>query len=193
MRVIVAACVLGFFGTSAIAESPIWDDAIIQYTYTFETLGSQHVCNLATVMTKVPRVIKLTAAFIYDDKKPKGQDLTVTYIVEAFVRDVKTSRDTKQVRVVAGRIISDIFNSDLHATKNIDKDLGASYNVSYGGSRASLLTNLMTTRSAYTLVVEFENNSSLTVNVKPTPEISGPSEKWMNCLAAFLQHQSPPQ
>jgi hypothetical protein len=73
------------------------------------------------------------------------------------------------------------------------KDLGASYNVSYGGSRASLLTNLMTTGSAYTLVVEFENNSSMTVNVKPTPEISGPSEKWMNCLAAFLQHQRPPQ
>jgi hypothetical protein len=193
MRIIVAACVLAFFGTSAIAESPIWDDAITQYTYTFETLGSQHVCNLATVMTKAPRVIKLTAAFIYDDKKPKGQDLTVAYIVEAFVRDVKTSLDTKQVKVVAGRIISDIFNSDLHATKNIDKDLGASYNVSSGGSRASLLTNLMTTRSAYTLVVEFENNSSLTVNVKPTPEISGPSEKWMNCLAAFLQHQRPPQ
>jgi hypothetical protein len=39
MRIIVAACVLAFFGTSAIAESPIWDDAIIQYTYTFETLG----------------------------------------------------------------------------------------------------------------------------------------------------------
>jgi hypothetical protein len=132
-------------------------------------------------MTKAPRVIKLTAAFIYDDKKLKGQDLTVAYIVEAFVRDVKASLDTKQVKVVAGRIISDIFNSDLHATKNIDKDLGASYNVSYGGSRASLLTNLMTTRSAYTLVVEFENNSSLTVNVKPTPESSGPSEKWMSC------------
>jgi hypothetical protein len=48
-------------------------------------------------------------------------------------------------------------------------------------------------RSAYTLVIEFENNSSLTVNVKPTPESSGPSEKWMNCLAAFLQHQRPPQ
>src|SRR5271166_2941029 len=169
MRIVVAACVLAFFGTSAIAESPIWDDAIIQYTYAFETLGSQHVCNFATVMTKAARVIKLTAAFIYDDKKLKGQELTVSYIVEAFVRDVKASLDTKQVKVVAGRIISDIFNSDLHATKNIDNALGASYNVSYGGSRASLLTNLMTTRSAYTLVVEFENNSSLTVNVKPTP------------------------
>jgi hypothetical protein len=89
-------CVLAFFGTSAIAEGPIWDDAITRYTYTFETLGSQHVCNLTTVMTKAPRVIKLTAAFIYDDKKQKGQDLTVAYIVEAFVRDVKTSLDTKQ-------------------------------------------------------------------------------------------------
>jgi hypothetical protein len=38
--------------------------------------------------------------------------------------------------VVAGRIISDIFNSDIHASKNVDKDLGASYNITSEGSLA---------------------------------------------------------
>ena len=36
-------------------------------------------------MAKAPMVIKLTAAFVTDEAKPKDRNLTVAYIVEAFV------------------------------------------------------------------------------------------------------------
>jgi hypothetical protein len=61
------------------------DDARIQYTYSFSTLGPRHFCDFATTMAKAPLVVKLTAAFVTDDTKPKDQDVTVAYIVEAFV------------------------------------------------------------------------------------------------------------
>jgi hypothetical protein len=98
--------------------------------------------------------------------------------------------ESKQVKVTAGRIISDIFNSDLHATKNFDRDLGASYNIPSEGSLA-LFTNLITIRGAYTLAFELENHSSLIVNVKPTQEIFDASEKWNKCSIALMQHQLP--
>jgi hypothetical protein len=36
-------------------------------------------------MAKAPMVIKLTAAYVTDDARPKDQDIRVAYIVEAFV------------------------------------------------------------------------------------------------------------
>lgn len=190
---IIAACVLAFFATSAVAENLVIDDARVQYTYSFDTRGPLHFCDLATTMAKAPMVIKLTAAFITDDTKPKDKDLTVAYIVEAFVVGApkgSNKLESKQIKVVAGRIISDIFNSDLHAVRNVDKDLGASYTIPSEGSLA-LFTNVLTIRGAYTLAVDFENNSSLIVNVTPTPEIFGPSEKWNLCSIAIMEHRPP--
>jgi hypothetical protein len=191
---IVAACALAFFATSAVAENLVVDDARIQYTYSFDVRGPLHFCDLATTMAKAPMVIKLTAAFITDDTKPKDKDLTVAYIVEAFVVGApkgSNNLESKQIKVVAGRIISDIFNSDLHAVRNVDKDLGASYTIPSEGSLA-LFSNVLTIRGAYTLAVDFENNSSLIVNVRPTPDIFSPSEKWNKCSIAIMQHRSPP-
>ena len=193
MRMIVVRCALAFFAATAVAENLVLNDPIVHYGYTYETRGSLHFCDFSTTMTKppLPMFIKLTAAFITDDKKPRDHDTTVAYIVEAsFVRAFKPSLDTQDIKVVAGRIISDVFNSDLMATKNADKDLGASYNIPSEGSLA-LFTNLMTVRGAYTLAVEFENNASLTINVKPTPEMLDPSEKWLKCSVAIMQHQKP--
>jgi hypothetical protein len=144
---ILAACAFAFLATCAVAEGLVLDDVRVQYSYTFETLGSQHICDLATTMSKAPTVIKLTGAIITDDAKPKGQDITVGYIVEAFVVGPgKTGKlEPHQVKVITGRIISDIFNSDLHASKNIDWDLGASYNIPSEGSFARF-TNVLTLR-----------------------------------------------
>jgi len=190
---IIAACAIAVFATSAVAENLVMDDARIQYSYTYETLGSRHSCNFATVMGKAPMVIKLTAALITDDAKPKDQDITTMYVVEAFVVGApkgSNKLEPKQIKVVGGRIISDIFNSDLHTSKNVDKGLAASYSItsldSYG-----LFTNVLTLRGAYTLAVEFENNSGLIVNVKPTPEIFDATTEWNKCSIAIMQHQSP--
>jgi hypothetical protein len=190
---ILAACVFALFATCAVAENLVLKDARIQYIYTSNTLGSRHFCDLATTMSKVPMVIKLTAAFVTDDAKPEDNNLTVAYIVEAFV--IGPGKNGKlephEVKVVAGRIISDIFNSDLHATKNVDKDLGASYNIPSEGS-LSLFMNVMTIRGAYQLAVDFENNSSLIVDVKPTPQILDAGEKWNKCSIALMEHRTPP-
>jgi hypothetical protein len=191
---IITVCALAFFATSAVAENLVIDDARVQYTYSTDTRGPLHFCDLATTMMKAPMVIKLTAAFITDDTKQKDKDLTVAYIVEAFVIDAAKDSDKMephQIKVAAGRIISDIFNSDLHAIRNVDKGLGASYNITSEGSLA-LFTNVLTIRGIYTVAVDFENNSSLIVNVKPTPEIFKPAEKWNKCSIAIMQHQPPP-
>ena len=190
---IIAACILAFFATSAVAENIVMDDAHIQYTYSFDTREPLHFCDLATTMAKPPIVVKLTAAFITDDTKPKENDLSAMYIVEAFIVGTpkgSNKMESKQIKVVAGRIISNTFNSDLHASKNIDKDLGASYAIP---SEASLMlfTNVLTIPGIYTLAVDLENNTSVIVNVKPTPEIFGPSEKWNKCSIAIMQHQLP--
>jgi hypothetical protein len=187
----LAASVLALFATSAIAENVIMDDPSIKYVYTYETLGSRHFCDLATVIAKAPLAIKLTSAFVTDDAKPKTQDVTVVYIVDAFIVDVgKNSQlEFKQVKVVAGRIISDVFRSDLHAMKNLDGDLGASYTIRSEGS-VGLFTNLML-RGAYALAVEFENSPTLTVDVRPTAEIFDPSDKWTRCSIAIMQHRPP--
>src|SRR5947209_3967912 len=190
---IIAACMVALFATSAVAENLVIDNARGQYTYSYHARGPLHFCDLATTIANAPIVIKLTAAFITDDTKPKDRDLSVMYLVEAFlVRAPKGSNklESKQVKVVAGRIVSDIFNSDLHASKNVDKDMGASYAITSEGSLA-LFTNVLTIRGAYTLAIELENNSSLTVNVKPTPEISDPSEKWNKCSIAMMEHRPP--
>jgi hypothetical protein len=91
---------------------------------------------------------------------------------------------------MAGRIVSDIFDSDLHATKNVDKGFGASYIIPSEGALA-LFTNLLTMHGAYTLVVELENNTSLTINVKPTSEMLEPSLKWTKCAIAISRHRKP--
>jgi hypothetical protein len=187
---IIAACALGFFATSAVAENLVLNDPIIHYGYTFETRGSLHFCDFSTAMVKppLPLFIKLTAAFITDDKKPRDHDTTVMYIVEAAA-DVKPSLETKDIKVLAGRIISDIFHSDLMATKNTDKDLGASYTISSEGPLALFMSTIRLGK--YSLAVDFENNASLIVNVKPTPDIFEPSEKWNKCSIAIMQHQQP--
>jgi hypothetical protein len=191
MRVL-HACMLALFATYAAAEDLILDDARVQYDYTFETLGSRHFCDLATTLSKAPVVIKLTAAFITDDAKPKDKDLTVGYIVEAFVvgSDKGGKLTPRQVKVVTGRIISDIFHSDLYATKNVDKDLGASYTIPSESSLA-LFMNVLTIRGIYQLAVDFENNWSLVINVKPTLRILDTSEKWNKCSLALMEHRSP--
>lgn len=190
---IIAACAIAVFSTSALAENLVMDDARIQYGYSHETRGPLHFCDFTTSMLKAPMVIKLTAAFITDDTKPKDKDLTVAYIVEAFVIGApkgSTKLELHQVKVVAGRITSNIFNSDLHAVRNVDKDLGASYNIKAEGLLA-LFTSVLTISGEYTLAVDFENNSSLIVNVRPTPEIFGPSEKWNKCSVAIVEHRPP--
>jgi hypothetical protein len=189
---IVAACILALAATSAVAENLIVNDPIVRYGYKFQTRGAMHFCDFTTVLTKPPSplFIKLTAAFMTDDRKPKDSDLTVAYIVEASAVRKLEPVDTKDVKVVAGRIVSDTFNSDLHATKLVDKTLGATYSIPSEGSLA-LFTNLLTMHGAYTLVVELENNASLTINVKPTAEMLEPSEKWMKCGVAVMEHRKP--
>ena len=69
---IIAICALVFLATGARAESPaIITSAQTHYSYTYETRGSLHFCDLATVIARAPMVIKLTAAFVTDDTKPK--------------------------------------------------------------------------------------------------------------------------
>ena len=190
---IIAACILAFFATSAGAENLVINDARIQYTYSFSTHGPLHFCDFVTTMAKAPMVIKLTAAFITDDTKPKDKDVTIAYIVEAFIVGTpkgSNKLEPKEIKVVAGRIISDIFNSDLHAVRNVDKDLGASYTIPSQDSLA-LFTNVLTLSGAYTLAVDFENNSSAIVKVSPTPDIFGPSGKWSSCSIAIMEHRPP--
>jgi hypothetical protein len=98
--------------------------------------------------------------------------------------------NTKDIKVFAGRIISDVFDTDLHATKNADKGLGASYIIPSEDS-LKLFTNLLTIRGAYTLVVELENNVSLTINVKPMPEMLDAAQKWTKCSLAIMEHRKP--
>ncbi len=188
---IIAACAFAFFATEAMAESIVIDDARVQYAYSFETRGPLHFCDLATTLIKAPMVVKLTAAFVTDGTKPKDNDLTVAYIVEAFaVGTPKGSAkiEPHQVKVVAGRIISSIFNTGLNAVKNTDNGLGASYNITSEGSLA-LFTNVLTIQGDYTLGVDFEKNSSLIFNVKPTPEIFDASDKWNKCSIALMEHR----
>jgi len=107
---VIAACVPALFSESVVAENLVMDDPSIQYNYSYEKLGSQHFCDLTTMMAKAPMVIKLTAAFITDDIKPKDKDVKVAYVVEGFAARVgKNSQlEVKPIKVVAGRIISDV-------------------------------------------------------------------------------------
>lgn len=185
----MAACALAFFATTAVAEKTVIDDPVIQYSYTYNTIGSQHFCDLATVMwimwKKVPMEIKLTAAFILDDTKPKDKNLSVMYVVEAL-----DARAKKNVKVIGSRIISDVFDSNLNASKLIDNQGAAAYAITAEGSLA-LFENLMTAPRAYALAIEFENNANLTINVKPTPEFFGPSAKWLECSVAITKDRPP--
>jgi hypothetical protein len=90
---LITASVLASFATSAIAENIVVDDLSVKYVYTYETLGSLHFCDLATVIAKVPIAIKLTSAFVTDDAKPKNQDVTVVYVVDAFI--VRVGKDSQ--------------------------------------------------------------------------------------------------
>jgi hypothetical protein len=188
---IIAACALAFFATGAVAENLVMDDSRVQYAYTFSTVGPRHFCDFATTMSKVPLVVKLTAAFITDDMEPKDHDVSAAYVVEAFVVQAgkNSQMESKQIKVIAGRVISDVFNSDLHASKNVDRDLGALYNFPSEDSY-SRFTSLMI-RGAYKLAVELENHSSLIVNVRPTAEFLDTFEKWNKCSIAIAQHQPP--
>jgi hypothetical protein len=55
----------------------------------------------------------------------------------------------------------------------------------------ALFTNVLTIRGEYKLAVEFENDTSLIVNVKPTPEIFKPAEKWNLCSIAIIEYRPP--
>jgi hypothetical protein len=191
----LGVCALTFLSMGAKAESPtIVADARINYSFTQETRGSLHFCDLATVMAKAPMLIKLTAAFITDDTKPKDNDLTVAYIVEAFIVGAakgSSKLEPHQVKVVSGRIISDIFHTDLHASKNSANDLGATYNITSEGSLA-LFMNVISITGKYRVAVELERNTSLVFDVKPTPEIFDAGEKWNKCSIAIME-QRPPQ
>jgi len=191
MRILVA-CAFVLFATSAVAENLVLNEAQIKYKYTFETKGSLHFCDLSTWMLQPPMMIKLTAAFITDDAKPKDKNVTVAYMVEAYVvgPGKNGQLENHELKVVAGRIISDIFNSDLHATRNNDKDLGASYTIPNEASLASF-GNVVTMLREYSLAVEFEKNASVIVNVKPTPEILTEGMKWNKCSIALMEHRSP--
>jgi hypothetical protein len=190
---IIAACALAFFATGAVADDLVMDDSRIRYAYSFSAVGPRHFCDFATTMSKNPLVVKLTAAFITDDTKPKDHDFSAAYVVEAFVvaqAGNNSQMESKQIKVIAGRVISDVFNSDLHASRNIDRDLGALYNIPSEDSY-SRFTSLMI-RGAYKLAVELENHSSLIVNVRPTAEALDAFERWNKCSIAIVQHQPPP-
>jgi hypothetical protein len=68
--------------------------------------------------------------------------------------------------------------------------LGASYNINSEGALA-LFTSVISVVGEYELAVELENNSSLVVKVKPTPEILDASGKWNECSIAIMEHRLP--
>jgi hypothetical protein len=148
---------------SANANDLTIDDARVQYNYSQEVRGPLHFCDLSTTISKAPIIVKLTSPFVTDDGKPKESDLSVGYIVEAFVVSGKIPGDVKQIRVLAGRINSDVFHTDLHATKGKDSTLGASYLIPSEGSLSLFLATM--TRGKFALVVDLENQSSLRLNV----------------------------
>lgn len=189
---IIGACILSLLATAAAAENLSVDRPNITYQYTTEKLGSLHFCDLATWIIKSPVAIKLTAAFVSDDKKPKNHDITVAYMVELFGVAVSKDEPPKLMpaKVVAGRIISDVFNSDLHATKNVDRDTGASYAIPSEGSIALFMNIMM--RGEYSLYVEAASGDTLTVAVKPTPDLLNANEKWTKCSIALAEHRAAP-
>jgi hypothetical protein len=190
---IIIACALAFVTTAALAEHPAVE-VHAKYNYSYETRGSLHFCDLATVLASAPIVVKLTAAVITDDTKPKDKDFTVAYIVEAFVVSIsKTSRkpEPRQVKVVSGKIMSETFYTDLQASKNVDAGLGASYNINSEGAFA-LFSSVITVTGKYRLAVEFENNESLILDVRPTPEIYDAATMWNECIIAIMEHRAPP-
>lgn len=176
--------------TSAVAENLVVDNPLIKYQYTFQTLKSQHYCDLATFIIKPPLGIKLTAAFVTDDAQPKDKDLRVSYIVEVSAASGRENAPLTQVKVVAARIVSDSFNTDLHSTKLVDTGPVAIYSITSDYS-LQLFTSLMLT-GAYKLYVELQNNASLTVDVEPTADILDAYGKWTKCSIAVMQHQKPP-
>jgi hypothetical protein len=187
---ITAACALAFFATSAVAD----DDSDIQYSYSFQTIKHLHFCDFHTTIIHVPMLIKLTAAIIGDDTKPTDHKIRVMYIVEAFVAipGKQTQFDLKEVKVLSGRIISNVFNTDLMASKNDDNrpSLGASYSITSEGSLA-LFYNLMAQNGAYTLAVELENQPMFGLDVKPTPKMNNPVTKWLECSIALSRNKLP--
>jgi hypothetical protein len=204
VRIIAAYMVLSSFVTGAMAENLVMDHPSIHYGYNYETLGSRHFCDFATLAAKASIMVKLTAIFSTDDEKVTDQDLSVSYYVEAFLihADKNSQLVPQQVKVVAARIISDVFNTDLHASKNVDTGLGASYSIT---SEEALhqFTNVITLRGEYVLYVEFPTHDNLTINVQPTADILGPSQKWTKCSVAIVcarsnsdpncaQHRLPP-
>jgi hypothetical protein len=183
---IVAACVLALFATCAVAGNFVWDEAQVQYSFTSNTFGSRHLCGFATSMLQPPMIIILTASSTVDDAKPEDKNITVTYAVGAYLTGPGRSGklESHSVKVVAGRIISDVFNSDLHATKNVDDGFTASYTIRSMDSFARF-TKVLMLSGAYRLAVDLEKNSSLLINVNPTPEISDPVGKWNKCSIAL--------
>jgi hypothetical protein len=77
----------------------------------------------------------------------------------------------------------------LHAVKNVDRGLGASYMVPFASLPS--FTSELSVRGDYTLVVEPENRPSLIFNVHHTPEFSDATLKWNECVVAILQHRLP--
>lgn len=190
----IGFCAAMLFAQGAVAQNTVMDNPSIQYSYTYQKRGPRHFCDFATLMSKAPLAIKLTAAFIFDDTKPKDKNVTTAYIVEAFVARMgqNSQLETTPIKVVSARIISDVFHSDLHAIQNVSKDVSASYTIPSEGSLA-LFTNVMTVSGKYTLAVEFENHASIIVNVIPNEKILNASEKWMKCAIAVAEHGNIPK
>ena len=184
---IIAACIFYFIAITAMAERLTVDKPDVEYKYNFNTQGKLHFCDLAAAISQEFMLFRLTAAFISDDLKPKGSDISLIYVVDAFVL-LRTG--ATQIKINGGKIISDGFKSDLHASRGISKDLSVYYSIESDGSRA-LFNNLMTMRGAYTLIVGLENGINMTINVNLTADIVGESQKWLKCIAALRERRLP--
>jgi hypothetical protein len=185
----VAALIASLIASAA-AEDTVIDDATIQYEYTFQTIKSAKLCDLATFLIKEPLIVKFTVAHI-DFTRPEGKEHWVTYIVEAFAAVPAPKKtppfERKELRVANGRIISDIFHSDLHAHKDLYG--GPSYFIISEGELA--LFTALVGKGVYTLDVELENHNHFIFNVTPTPELFKAYEKWALCAIALMEQRTP--
>lgn len=178
-----ALAMVAALGNSAVAETAtkVLSDPAIQYAFSKNKLKNQQFCDFTISISEVPLLIKLTAAFIINDRKPK-EKVGVAYIVEGFVLQSYTGKpadDIQQVKVTSGRIVSDVFHTDFHAVKGKDSTLGASYLITTEGSLALFVSAL--TRGNFDLVVDFEDRPSILVHLQSSHESFDPSQKWMQC------------
>jgi hypothetical protein len=176
---------------SAAADDSVIDDATVQYKYTFRTIKSAHFCDLATFLIKAPLTVKLTVAHIGDFTRPEGEGHWVTYMVEAFAAVSAPKKtppfETRELTVVNGRIISDIFHSDLSAHKDVNGS--PTYFITSEGNLA--LFTALVGKGLYALDVELDNHNHFIFNVTPTSELFKNFEKWSLCVIALTERRTP--